>query len=300
VVGRVLVVGATVVALITGFLPPTPPVRGAYPGRNGLIVLERVINGYSQLFLMQKDGDLIRRLTHTPREQNITPEWSPSGRRIAFASTRADTGYYDLYVMDPGGEHVRRITRHPAFDAWPSWSPGGARLAFHSSRDGFTNIYTINLRTRRVLKLTSDGGTSANPLWSPAGDRIAFTSDRFPNEEAPWTFDIWSMEPDGTDKRRLTDTPVSEHVCDWSPDGQRILFVRVDEENRQFDLYSMAADGSDERKILDGASWTTAYSPSGRRLLASYDGLRIYRLDGTPVRLLSERGAEHLDWQPRV
>ena len=50
--------------------------------------------------------------------------------------------------------------------------------------------------------------------------KIAFTSNRDGNLE------IYAMNADGSDVKRLTDNPAEDSAAAWSPDGQRIAFER--------------------------------------------------------------------------
>ena len=78
-------------------------------------------------------------------------------------------------------------------------------------------------------------------------------------------YDIYSVEPDGSDRRRLTDDSGYDTDPVWSPNGRRIAFTRLDE---PAGLYTMNADGDDERLVTEvafasGVSW----SPDGTKLV---------------------------------
>ena len=60
-----------------------------------------------------------------------------------------------------------------------------------------------------IRAITSAEGNDRCPQWSPDGKRIAFSSERDGNPE------IYVMNADGSDPRRLTDTPAAEEVADW-------------------------------------------------------------------------------------
>jgi Tol biopolymer transport system component len=57
------------------------------------------------------------------------------------------------------------------------------------------------------------------PAWSPGGDTIAFVRKTNGN------FEIFTIRPDGTDLRQLTNTPGNEAHVAWSPDGKRMVFA---------------------------------------------------------------------------
>ncbi len=70
------------------------------------------------------------------------------------------------------------------------------------------------------------------PSWSPDGSRIAFASQRSGN------FDIYVMNADGTDTRKVTSTKQNDSHPTWSSSGQTLAFAR------DGDVYTMSEDGS--------------------------------------------------------
>ncbi len=80
------------------------------------------------------------RLTFRPR-YDVTPAYSPSGRRIAFVSNT--DGNFEIYVMNADGTGLLRLTRDPAEDLTPRWSPDGTKIIFSSNRGGKFAIYEL-------------------------------------------------------------------------------------------------------------------------------------------------------------
>ena len=64
-------------------------------------------DGNPELYVMNRDGSNIRRLTNNPAI-DTTPTWSPTGAQIAFTSDR--TGSPQIYVMGADGLNLRRVT----------------------------------------------------------------------------------------------------------------------------------------------------------------------------------------------
>ena len=69
------------------------------------------------------------------------------------------------------------------------------------------------------MPLLPDSSHDNFPAWSPKGDRIAFT--RFFESD----YELYTIKPDGTDARRLTNEPGNDAHCAWSPDGEWLAFT---------------------------------------------------------------------------
>src|SRR5882672_10257460 len=83
-------------ALSLALLATPTQARAAFPGANGKIVFSSQRDGNNEIYTMNPDGSDRVDLTRNPAS-DITPEWSPDGRGIAFASNRS--GGYQVYVM---------------------------------------------------------------------------------------------------------------------------------------------------------------------------------------------------------
>jgi Tol biopolymer transport system component len=126
--------------------------------------------------------------------------------------------------------------------------------------------------------------------------------------------DIWTMNIDGSDRQQLTATDEFERFTvdsqpAWSPDHQRIAFVRSQEheppsgsgtpEEQDF-LYVMNADGFWQRKLLDANASEPTWSPDGERIAFSADtSIYVMNSDGSSdPRRLTSAFAEHPAWSP--
>jgi Tol biopolymer transport system component len=104
---------------------------------------------------------------------------------------------------------------------------------------------------------TRDG----SPAWSPDGKRIAFYSERDGNAE------LYVMNADGSDERRLTRTPADEGYPSWSPDGRTVSFDTDRDGN--FEVYAMDADGGNVRRLTNNpaSDVSASWSPDGSRIV---------------------------------
>jgi TolB protein len=97
---------------------------------------------------------------------------------------------------------------------------------------------------------------------------IAFSSTRDNPTGNPFlTNEIYLIDPDGTNPRRLTDNDAGDFMAKLSPDGKRIVFDSnrargADEPLNTSDLFLMKADGKDQVVLTRGSSAT--WSPDGK------------------------------------
>jgi TolB protein len=124
------------------------------------------------------------------------------------------------------------------------------------------------------------------PAHAGQGGQIVFQSTVDDNT------DIYVMDEDGTDVRRLTEDPGYDGQPRWSPGGKRIVFVSYRGDVRN--IYLMDADGGNLRRLTDNPEfvWAPAWSPDGQRIAfyATYEayGIHIMDSDGRNVRFLTD------------
>jgi Tol biopolymer transport system component len=75
-----------------------------------------------------------------------------------------------------------------------------------------------------VSRLTGDDLSASHPSWSPDGTKIAFVVEDLSDSDMLNNFDVYVMNSDGNDVRRLTEDPHLDLDPDWSPDGTEIVF----------------------------------------------------------------------------
>jgi Tol biopolymer transport system component len=176
----------------------------------------------------------------------VKPAWSPDGEWIAFNNENGTLG--DIYLIKPDGTELKRLTytNDISRDGNLVWSPDSKEIAFSVDRDGNIDIFILNVD--EAINLSEGGNqrpltaaTSVSGMknlvssWSADGSWIAFSSNRDGNSE------IYVMNPDGSNVRRLTDNPAFDKEPAWSPDGKRIAFSSS--RNGSFDIYVMSVDG---------------------------------------------------------
>ena len=288
---QVAIVSATVRPTMTPTLPTTktaPPIFTPIPSPTGRIAF---CSGPDYgLYVMNADGTNPQKLTN----HACCPTWSPDGRSIAFSSN-------GLYIMNDDGTNPRRLTDEGLH---PTWSPDGGFIAFTSSRDGNGEIYVMNADGTNPRRLTNNPADDWDPAWSPNGRFIAFVSNRdepdLGNCGVSCNEEIYVMDVDGTNQRRLTNNKWVERLPAWSPDGRYIAFYSRGNDNVHLGIYIMYPDGTSQHMVTEGdARESIAWSPDGKiiafeSLISGGWGIHIVTTDGTNLRAINTGDA----WGP--
>ena len=208
---------------------------------------------------MDANGGKVRQLTRNKRI-DTTPQWSPDGTRIAFASDRARVQEPEIWVMRADGTGARRVIANPTrrnvqdIAYSPAWSPDGTRLVFSANRAGAENpeLYAVRIDGTGLKRLTFTRGTTevlgddSMPDWARDGATIVFVSNRQGQS------DIWRMNADRSAQRPIVRTTRAD---DWNPrlsaDGSRIAFTRLTGGGNR-SVWVMDANGSGARSLGPG------------------------------------------------
>lgn len=127
----------------------------------------------SDLFVMDVDGGMMRRLTTDNADVSDPVFVPPAGDRIIFTSTRSGTP--QLYVIGIDGTRREALpTGGPA--SGPAVSADGGRLVFVSRRAGAAGLYESALDGTTSRRLTNDARDS-QPRYTPEGRSVLFLRD---------------------------------------------------------------------------------------------------------------------------
>ena len=155
------------------------------------------------------DGGALRRST-TPTDgmSDLPGDFSSDGL-LVFKRYSGDEAPGQLMLVDANGGEPRPLSQGPMEDAG-RFAPG--RRSVVTSVDGHLEV--IDLDGIVLEEIAGDGAFLFGPAWSPDGTRIAFSMA----VDGPFA-DIYTSPLNGTDRRRVTSTPVNEIEVDWSIDA---------------------------------------------------------------------------------
>ena len=126
---------------------------------------------------------------------------------------------------------ITPLTSSIWFEGFPSWSPDGSMFTYVSLVSGNTDIYIKNRSGGDAIQIVDSPYDEYNPRWSPDGSKIAYISAR---EDGT---NIYYVPSTGGLERKLarTNLPGLEQAffglgtAPWSPDGNELLFSKMDE-----------------------------------------------------------------------
>jgi hypothetical protein len=161
------------------------------------------------------------------------------------------------------GSGYRELTTGPNNNGFPSMSPDGKQFVYRSFGPEGDGLRIMNLETGASTMLSA--GYDTFPLWSPRGDLIMFS------RLAQDSYEIFTIKPDGTGVKQLTNVRGNEAHMAWSPDGEHIVFA------------------STRMGFKDEATYLDAPQPYGEIFVIRYDGTDVQQLtdnqweEGTPA-----------------
>lgn len=285
-------------------IPPFEPVQTVVPSVGGKIVFTCQIfkvQAANQICIVNADGSGLRRLTTDDNRQHFYPSLAPDGQSVLYASF-VEANVYDIYEMTFDGQ-VTRLTRDLGVAVAPEVSPDGRLIAFTRWTPQTTyGIWVMNRDGSNPRQVFGPPyGSGWDPTWSPDGSRILFASDMGGSVQ------LYTVDLDGKNLRKVTDMPALRGRSDWSPDGRSLVTYSGEPWHRE--IYLLNADGSNVRQIglPGGNSQGPSFSPDGAWVaFTSYfdhygdeHGCEIYimRVDGSDLRRLTDN--DYCDYQPR-
>lgn len=206
------------------------------------------------IYILDRQTGEMHRATKDPHI-DVRPRWSPDGLRILFTTARDST--FDIWAYDvERGIAEPVISDSAQHDMDADWIGDRGDLVFVSERGeaalGSGSLWRwIAAEQRAELLLRVETNYQAAPVVAPNGGAVAYITDETGNNEL-------HLSPSRKAERgiqpvRVTITQADEYFPAWSPDSERVVYVRnggAVAEDPTF-AYARAGGISDEERTID-------------------------------------------------
>jgi Tol biopolymer transport system component/DNA-binding winged helix-turn-helix (wHTH) protein len=184
-----------------------------------------------------------------------TPDYSPDGTRLAFASTRL--GVQDIWVSNADGSNATQVTFTGGPQcSIPRWSPDGRMILFNSRREGTADLYMLDPRSLETRRITSDPTEEIEPRWSRDGRWIYFGSNR------TGRYEIWKIRAEGGEAVRITRNGGLAAI--ESPDGRWLYYAK--DFHSPSSIWRVPVGGGAETLVVHGLSYSLNFVVADRGL----------------------------------
>ena len=250
----------------------------------------QVVFGNTDIYVMDAKGQNQTQLTfNTDREYE--PVFSPDGLKIAF--NRDSYCGRNVWVMNADGSNQTSVSPGTGY----VWSPDSKKLAYNFNN----SIYISNSDGSNKKQLTTLGYPgNYSPAWSPDGTRMAFIA-----VDGSGKYDLYTINVDGSNRQRLTNSLATKYEVVWSPNGAWIAYSHHDG-SRLEKVFAIHPDGTGLIQLTtqDASYYDLSWMPDSNKLVSVLEtnlGSSIYLLDpngGAPTRVTNNGTA--FDWGPAV
>ncbi len=221
-------------------------------------------NPTASVSVMDIDGSNRRKIFQRQDGASLMPTWSPDCEWVAFGvgTFFGGRGFApaNVFMVKADGSESRQVTHNQVNSGFPAWHPDGKTMIYRvwssAENPDTRGLRALNLQDNTEKVLTTDWDNF--PFIAPTGDRVVFTR-RMPD----FDFEVFTMNVDGSDVKRLTTTSGADAHATWSADGREIFFgssrTGFKDEAAMFDvspqpyaqIFLMNRDGSNVRQLTD-------------------------------------------------
>lgn len=235
--------------------------------------------------------------------QNAEAYWAPDGKKLVFQSTREKLECDQIFTMNADGSEQKMVSTGKGRTTCAYFLKDNKHIVYGSTHDagpgcppppdrskGYLwgvfpgyELFVADLNGKIVKKLTDMPGYDAEATVNYKTNRIIYTSMESGD------LDLWSMKPDGSDKKRLTTKRGYDGGAVFSKDGKKIVWranhpttpegmARYDallKENltapMKMELWVSDADGGNGKQITNNncANFAPTFTPDGKKIIFS-------------------------------
>jgi len=197
------------------------------------------------------------------------------GTKVAYVTARrqGQNRLYSLIVSDQDGENEHTVMESNDPIMSPAWSPDSRQLAYVSFEGSKSSIFVQTLRTGNRFQVSGKPGINGAPSFSPDGRKLVITLGGVDGN-----LDIYVLDINSRQSRRLTTHRSIDTEGSWSPDGRHIYFTSDRSGGPQ--VYRVSANGGTPERITIEGSYNARprLSPDGSRLAMVHNDRGNYRI----------------------
>ncbi|MFH2105366.1 MAG: hypothetical protein ABII72_03980 [Parcubacteria group bacterium] len=138
------------------------------------------------------------------------PSYFPEDKKILFQVKKEDDNR-DIYTVNSDGTEVTAIITGDDKEYEPALSTDGKKITYTVMKDEAEQIWLAQADGSNKKQLTTEGNNKSS-RFSPDGEKIAFASNRDGGE----TWEIYLMNTDGSEQKRLTNNKLNDLAPHWS------------------------------------------------------------------------------------
>ena len=193
-------------------------VKGIFSTKIAFVTRRATTNNEFEYRLQVSDADGQRaRTVYRSNEPILSPSWSHTGKRIAFANKVGDR--WKVFVQELASGKSSTIGSQRGYTSAPSFSPDGRYLAYVSSGEGNPELYLYDFTNGRSTRLTRNSYIDTEPSFSPDSKSLVYTSERGGSPQ------IYKMDLATKRIERLTFEGSQNLKAQYSSDGQYLVFI---------------------------------------------------------------------------
>lgn len=204
--------------------------------------------------------------------------WSPDGEQFAYVVI--SRGRSELMIKNKKGNTVTsfNLDRVSKF-AYPNWSPDGRNIVVTGLEEGQTDLYEINVRTKRARRLTNDVYSEIMPYYSPDGRRIYFSTDEISYREGrtgpSWNFNLAYLDLANETVVHLDHIfPGADNLNPVIDQEGRLYFLSDRDGYRNMYMYNIHDNGL--YQVTDIVTGVSGITPFSAAISVTRDGRRIF------------------------
>jgi serine/threonine protein kinase len=210
------------------------------------VVWTKNFPGYTELMVHDLEKGTNLQLTHDKKHADDA-RWTSTGH-IIYTSNRG--GNSNLWVIPGEGGEPMQLTRGGGADHVLGIRQDDKRILYCEEQEYVAQINIGNLADGSVRQLTIEEWQRTSPRISPSKKKIVFAQQEI--DLANWVYNIYIMDTEGKNIRRITSDNSTKYSPSWSPDEKWITYrsFLTSETSDSSRVYLIQADGSGKPRLI--------------------------------------------------